>query len=244
MLGRGIALCVRRPRLLVLGLLPALIAFVLLVAAFVTLVVFIGPESRTVTWFADDWPSGWRDLARVLAGIAILGSFLLVGIVAYTGLTLTIGDPFYEQLAGLVDADLVDAVELPWWRGLWRGIVESLRLLLFSVCTGVVLFVAGFLPLVGQTVVPVLGALVGGWALALELTAVPFGRRGLGLAARRRVLRGHRSLTVGFGTAVFLCFLVPLGAVLVMPAAVAGATLLTRRVSPGGRPVGAGEGLM
>jgi CysZ protein len=35
-------------------------------------------------------------------------------------------------------------------------------------------------------------------------------------------------LALGFGVSVFVCFLVPLGAVLVMPAAVAGATLLTR----------------
>jgi CysZ protein len=49
------------------------------------------------------------------------------------------------------------------------------------------------------------------------------------------VLRRHRWLALGFGVAVFLCFLIPLGAVLLMPAAVAGATLLTRRVH--GQPV-------
>ena len=37
-------------------------------------------------------------------------------------------------------------------------------------------------------------------------------------------------MAVGFGAAVFVCFLIPLGAILVMPAAVAGATLLTRRI--------------
>ena len=35
-------------------------------------------------------------------------------------------------------------------------------------------------------------------------------------------------MALGFGVAVFLCFLIPLGAILVMPAAVAGATLLSR----------------
>jgi CysZ protein len=37
-------------------------------------------------------------------------------------------------------------------------------------------------------------------------------------------------MALGFGIATFVCFLIPLGAVLVMPAAVAGATLLSRRV--------------
>lgn len=90
-------------------------------------------------------------------------------------------------------------------------------------------FLAGFLPAVGQTVVPVLGALVGGWFLAVELVGVPFTRRGLRLPDRRRALRAHRPAALGFGTAVFCCFLVPGGAVLVMPAAVAGGTLLARR---------------
>jgi CysZ protein len=37
-------------------------------------------------------------------------------------------------------------------------------------------------------------------------------------------------MAVGFGAAVFACFLIPLGAVIIMPAAVAGATMLARRV--------------
>jgi len=76
----------------------------------------------------------------------------------------------------------------------------------------------------------VVGALVGGWALALELTGIAFARRGLRLRDRRRMLRRHRPLALGFGVGVFVCFLIPLGAVLVMPAAVAGATLLTRHI--------------
>jgi CysZ protein len=75
----------------------------------------------------------------------------------------------------------------------------------------------------------VLGALVGGWLLAVELTGAPFQRRGQRLRDRRRVLKTQRPLTLGFGVAVFLCFLIPLGAIFMMPAAIAGATLLSRR---------------
>jgi CysZ protein len=88
----------------------------------------------------------------------------------------------------------------------------------------------GLVPVVGQVVAPVAGAAIGGWFLALELVGGPFARRGLWLAERRAALRAHRPLAIGFGVAVFVCFLIPLGAVVFMPAAVAGATLLTRRV--------------
>jgi CysZ protein len=234
LLGRGFALYGRSPRLVILGVLPALIAFVILAAAFGALVYFIGDVARAVTWFAGGWPAGARDLVRLLAGVAVLGVAALLFVIGFTAFTLAIGDPFYEKISGDVDArcgGLPNAPDLPWWRGLLRGLGESARLVAFSAAAGILLFLAGLLPAVGQTVVPVVGAFVGGWALALELTGVAFARRGLRLRDRRRVLRRHRPLALGFGVGAFLCFLVPLGAVLLMPAAVAGATLLTRRVS-------------
>jgi CysZ protein len=96
----------------------------------------------------------------------------------------------------------------------------------------VTLLVLGLVPLVGQTVVPVLGACVTGWFLAVELTAIALERRGLRLGERLRLLWRRRLLTVGFGLAVFVLFLVPLGAVLGMPGAIAGGTLLARRLHP------------
>jgi CysZ protein len=111
------------------------------------------------------------------------------------------------------------------------------RLILLSVLVGIPLFLLGFLPVVGQTVIPVLGGAVGGWLLAIELTGVPFQRRGQRLRHRRAVLARHRPLALGFGVAVFCCFLIPLGAILLMPAAIAGATLLSRQVL--GHPIAA-----
>ena len=129
-----------------------------------------------------------------------------------------------------------NAVDIPWWRSLGQGVLESIRLVAVSALIGIPLFLAGFLPVVGQTAVPVIGALVGGWFLAVELVGAPFARRGLRLADRRRVLRQNRPLAVGFGAAVFVCFLVPLGAIVTMPAAVAGAAMLSHRVlGPGDR---------
>jgi CysZ protein len=239
LLGRGVASYARSPGLLLLGMLPALLTFVLLVAGFIAVAAFLGPESRALTWFAAHWPTGARNLVRALAQIAILGVYVLVSIVAFTGLTLAIGDPFYEKISERIEdrcGGTPGAVNRPWWWELGRGIVESLRLVTLSIVLGVLLLLAGLLPGIGQTVVPVIGAFVGGWALAVELTGVAFARRGLGLRARRQALRQHRWLALGFGVTVFVCFLIPLGGVLLMPAAVAGATLLTRRVHA--QPIG------
>ena len=116
-----------------------------------------------------------------------------------------------------------------------RSIGEAIRLAVFSAAVAVLVFLLGLIPVIGQVGAAVLGGLVGGWALAVELTGIPFARRGVRLRERRRMLRRYRWLSLGFGVAVFVCFLIPFGAILVMPAAVAGATLLTRRVY--GQPV-------
>jgi CysZ protein len=233
LLGRGLGMLARRPRLLGLGLLPALISGVLYTAALITLIAFVPELTRSLTWFAKDW-AGWQDLLRILAGLALLGAAALLGVLTFTAVTLLIGDPFYERISSLVEAQyggVRGAAEVVWWRSL----ADSLRLIALSILFGVPLFALGFVPVIGQTVAPVLGAAVGGWLLAVELTGVPFQRRGQRLRDRRRVLRAHRPLVLGFGVAVFLSFLIPLGAILLMPAAVAGAALLARRAL--GQPI-------
>ncbi|MGN9810666.1 EI24 domain-containing protein [Micromonospora sp. BQ11] len=229
---RGLGLYVRSPGLMLLGVLPALISAVLFVTAFVLLAYVVDDLAALVTPFADDWSSTARSLVRVIAGLAFLGLGGLLAVVGFTAVTLVIGDPFYEKISERVEERLggtPGGVELSFWPSLRRSAVDSLKLVGLSVLVGIPLFVAGFVPVVGQTVVPVIGAAVGGWLLALELTGAAFSRRGRRLPDRRAALRSDRPMALGFGVAVFVCFLIPFGAVLLMPAAVAGATLLARR---------------
>lgn len=232
LLGRGLALYLRNPALIALGIVPALISGVLYTAGIVALIYFLPDLAAALTGFADGWAGWLRSSVRFVAGAALLGLGGIIGVLTFTALTLIIGDPFYEKISEKVEArygGIPGEVEVPWYRSLGRSVVDALRLVALSVLIGLPLFAAGFIPLVGQTVVPVLAACVAGWFLAVELSGVPFQRRGQRLADRRRVLKAQRPVVLGFGVAVFLCFLIPLGAVLLTPAAVAGATLLSRR---------------
>jgi CysZ protein len=239
LLFRGIGLVSRTPGLLLLGLIPGVISLIVVLTALGTLFYFLNDVASVVTWFADGWSKDARNAIRILAVVGIGAVAVVVAVLTFTALTLTIGDPFYESISKRVDDRYGGAPEAnaPWHRTLRWNLVDSVRLLLFSLAASAVLFVVGFVPVIGQTVVPVIGWLVGGWLLTVEISGVPFNRRGIRLRDRRRLLRANRALALGFGVPVFLVFIVPFVAVLVMPGAVAGATLLTRRVL--GQPHGA-----
>ena len=203
------------------------------------LVYHLDNVAAFVTPFANGWSPDARNAIRLLASVAIVLASVVLAVLTFTVLTLTIGDPFYEAIAKRVDdrfGGAPDAVEAPWYRTLGRNLVDSVRLLAVTALFSVALFVAGFVPVAGQTVVPVLEAVVGGWFLAVEVTGIPFNRRAFRLRDRRRLLAANRALALGFGLPVFLLLLVPFAALFVMPGAVAGATLLTRRVL--GQPYG------
>ena len=243
LLARGLGIVLRNPKLLGLGLVPALIAGALYATALYFFVDHLPQLADAVTGFTDGWRQGWQGVLQILAGIALVGAAVLLGVLTFTAVTLLIGDPFYERISELVEdrfGGVPDAVETGFWRSLRRSLTDSLRLIGMSVLIGIPLFALGFVPVVGQTVVPVLGGAVGGWLLGLELTGVPFQRRGQRLRHRRAVLAGHRPVALGFGVAVFCCFLVPLGAILLMPAAIAGATLLARHAL--GHPIAVASG--
>lgn len=230
---RGFGIVMRSPGLLFLGLVPGVIAGLLVVAALGTLVYFIDDVSATATWFADDWSAELRDPLRQAASIGIVLAAVLLSIVTFTALTMIIGDPFYEEISTRIDnrfGGAPDAVDAPWYRTAWPNLSDSLRLLAVSIALSALLLLAGCVPVVGQTVVPVLQVMLGGALLGVEISGVAFNRRGYRLRRRWPVLRANKGLLLGFGVPVFLLFLIPFAAVLVMPGAVAGATLMTRRI--------------
>jgi CysZ protein len=94
-----------------------------------------------------------------------------------------------------------------------------------------VLFATGFVPVVGQTVVPVISAIFGGWMLAIELVGSAFERRGmLRLADRRAAMRSGGLRVLGFAVPTFVLLAIPLAGAVVFPVATAGGTLLARQL--------------
>lgn len=223
------------PGLWAIGLLPALLALVVLIGLLVALLFALPGAVAGLTPFAAGWRPADRDALRLLIGAVLVVSAVWLAMVSYTALAITIGQPFYETIARRVEAragTVPVGRRLPWWRAVGRSVRDGILLVTLTAGLSLTLLLLGFLPLVGQTAVPVLGACITGFFLSVELTSIALERRGFGLGDRLRLLWRRRLLAIGFGVAVFLLFLVPLGALLGMPGAVAGGTLLARRLAP------------
>ena len=227
--GQGFGLLARRPRLLLIGMLPAVLTTVVLLGGMIALIANVGHLAALVTPFANDWSGGWRLGARVAAGVTLAGAAVLLGLIVFTTMTLIVGGPFYEHIAEQIEDDLgvtMQEIDLSWWGQFLAGVRDGIVLLLRSLIFTAPLFLAGFIPVVGQSVVPVLVALETGWFMALEVVAVPFYRRGIGLRKRTAMLRRRRMLAVGLGLPAALLCMIPLMAIVVMPAAFAGGVLV------------------
>jgi len=224
---RGLRLWRERPRLMLLGIVPALVVGVVVVGLLVTLLLLADDLIGWATPFADDWDAAVRGLFRGALYLLVLAGGAMLAVVTFTGLTLAVGDPFYERIWREVELSLGGDVPD---RGVgWvRGAVDGLVLVGLGILTTVGVFAVGLLPVVGSVVGAGLGLVVSGRLLAGELVSRPLEARGMDRAARAALLRRHRGAMLGFGICVQACFLVPFGAVLVMPAAVAGATYLAR----------------
>ncbi|HEU5471216.1 MAG TPA: EI24 domain-containing protein [Actinophytocola sp.] len=229
--GRGAGLLVRSPRLLLIGVAPALLTALLLLGGMIALVYWIDELAALATPFADGWSPGWRTTVRGAVGVALFGGVLAIALISFTALTVAIGGPFYEHIAEKVEDDLGAApseAQLPWWRLLGWGLRDGLLLVLRSLMFTIPLLLAGFIPVLGQTVVPVLLVLVTAWFLALELVAVSFYRRGRNLKQRRELLSTRRALAVGLGTPTTLLSAIPFAAIIVMPVAFVGGVLVAQ----------------
>lgn len=224
---RGFGLWRTRPGLMVLGLIPAIIALLVLAAALIPLVIGMPSVSAWLTPFAERWGEPWRGLLRTAVGLVVVAAALALASVVFSALTLTIGDPFYQRIWHAVEVDLGEAPPAD-GGSFWTTLGEGLRLVMLGILIAIVVLLIGLIPLVGGFLGPVFGVILTGRLLARELTGRAFDARELTPADRAALFSGSRARVLGFGVATQLCFLVPGGAVAIMPVAVAGSTMLAR----------------
>nr|VFJ90601.1 MAG: CysZ protein [Candidatus Kentron sp. LFY] len=178
---------------------------------------------------------GWLDWLRWLLWpvFAILALFVVFFLFSWVG--NLIAAPFNSLLAEAIQERLTGPPRnqntgwLAFFRDVARGIVPSLlselRKLQYLLPRAIPLGLLFLIP--GINVIAAFPWLVfSAWMLTIEYVDYPLGNRGLSFPEQRRLLSEHRALGFGFGTVVLLATMVPGLNFVVIPAAVAGATLM------------------
>ncbi len=233
----------RRPKLFLLGAIPPLITSVVFVAVLVLLLTQANRIAGWVTPFSNGWSPGAAAGLRVLVSLAMVAAAILLMVISFSTLTQTLGSPLYDKIAESVEAELGDVrdpVQEKPHVTMIRSIGQSLLLITVSLLAAVLLFLTGFIPVIGQTVVPVMAAIFGGWIIMIEMAGSAFARRGLfRLGERRAAMRHRRAKVLGLGIPTFLMLSIPFLSVVVFPVATAASTILARELlsaTPAGPP--------
>lgn len=228
---RGFGTWARDPGLMALGAVPALIVGAVMLALVVVVALNVDGWATALSPWASGWDDLWSGAVRFAIGLGILVGTVVLCVLTFAAITLAVGEPFYERIRARVDERLgaaPDGADRGFWAGLGAGLRDAVVLLGMALGTALLVFVAGLVPLVGAALGLVVGATLGGRALARELTGLAGDARGLTLAERRALLRSRPWRSLGFGVAAYLLLLVPGLAVVATPAAIVGATLLVR----------------
>lgn len=177
------------------------------------------------------WLPNWLAWLHWLLWLLFVLTVLVVIFYAFSLVANLIAAPFNGLLAERVEKMIKPdgGIQPPPAEASWRELLFSplteLRKLLYFIAWAIPVIVVSFVP-VANVAAPVLWVVSTSWMLALEYADYPLGNRGVNPQAQRRLLRQHLPLALGFGGMTLLLTLIPGLNLLVMPAAVIGATLM------------------
>lgn len=186
----------------------------------------------------DDWINGWlSSLPGWLDWLSyllwpLLAIALLV-ILSYFFSTIAnwIAAPFNGLLAEHLEAKLTG--EAPPDAGIAAIIKDLPRImhrewvkLKYYLPKALGLLILLWIPMVGQTLGPVLWFLFSAWMMTIQYVDYPFDNHKIPFNTMRDALKERRGKSLSFGSLVMLCTMTPILNLFVMPVAVCGATAM------------------
>jgi CysZ protein len=182
----------------------------------------------TAQWLLSRLPS-WLQWLSVIVVPLFWATSLVVIFYSFSVVANLIGAPFNGLLAEAVEAHLTGKTVESNWRDVVRDILPAvfseLRKLLYYLLRAIPLFIMLWIPLVNLPAT-VLWVLFGAWMMTVQYIDFPMGNHRLFFADQRARLRRRPLLAWSFGGLVMVCTMIPVVNFIVMPAAVAGATVM------------------
>lgn len=214
--------------------LPALVSLVVIV---VGLAVTFGYIDQASAWLGRTLPD-WLDFLTVIVTPLLYLLGVLAGTWLFALLATVVAGPFLGDFSIAVERRVCgDGPPVP--PGVLEGIVSAIaresRKMLYYLPRLLAVFVITLIPVINAAA-PVVWFLFGAWILAVQFCDFPAENRSRPFRETLELLRAHRPEALGFGACATVALAVPLVNFLLIPAAVAGGTLLWRRLQPGAGP--------
>ncbi|PJG85230.1 sulfate transporter CysZ [Conservatibacter flavescens] len=192
--------------------------------------LFISQVSVFIDWVIDYMPSWLEWLSSIILILSIL-MILLFFYFIFNTVSGFIAAPFNGLLAEkvekmLTNEDFSTGNTLDFIKDIPRMLGREWQKLVYSLPKFIGLFLLGFVPGIGQTIVPVLVFLFTAWMLAIQYCDYPFDNHKISFIKMREELSNKRTLNMTFGGLVSLCAFIPLINFVVIPVAVCGATAM------------------
>ncbi|HEX7035119.1 MAG TPA: sulfate transporter CysZ [Pseudomonadales bacterium] len=209
--------------------LPALVSLVVIVAG---LVFAFGWLESLSTWLMGLLPD-WLGFLGVIVTPLLYLLGVLAGVWLFGFLAVLIASPFLGDLSIAVERSRFASgpEQTPgFWTGLAGAFGRELRKLGYHLPRLVIVFVLTLVPVVNLAA-PLLWLVFGAWTLAVQFCDYPAENRGRPFRETVELLQRHRAAALGFGACATFTLAIPLLNFLMIPVAVAGGTLLWRRLT-------------
>lgn len=221
---KGIQL-LRHPQLRIFVLVPLLINVLIFASAFWFLF------SSITIWiesYMQDLPSILSWLSYILWPIiifSILFSFSFI----FSTIANLIAAPFNGLLAEKTEILLTNSkINDDGWQDLFKDLPRILKRecqkWIYFLPRMLGCFILFFIPVIGQTIAPIIWFVFAGWMMAIQYADYPFDNHKVSFSTMRKTLATRFGKNITFGMVISVCTTIPLLNFIIMPIAVCGAT--------------------
>lgn len=205
---------------------PLAINFILFSALFSYLIVQLSEWMTKLNDWIPEWMQGWLNwLLWPLALITILVLFSFI----FATFANWIAAPFNGLLAEKVEQyltgqplDTGGVIDLI--KDTPRLVGREFRKLGYYLPRALLCLILFFIPVLGQTIAPVLWFLFSAWMMSVQYCDYPFDNHKISFESMKSKLKEQRGQSMSFGIMVMFFTMLPVGNLLVMPVAICGAT--------------------
>ena len=214
------------PKLRLFVMMPILLNIILMIALFSVNIHYFGTFINWLLHFLPHWLAWLSWLLWLLFAI----SSIVIFAYTFTIITNIIAAPFNGFLAEKVqlfvtgDSPESDASWRDTIKDIPREIARAAKTLLYYLPRALVCFILLFIPLL-QAIVPILWFILSAWMMSIQYMDYPMDNNKISFHDMLKKLTQKRLPNLSFGCCVLLATMIPIVNLIVMPAAVIGATL-------------------